>query len=153
MMSLTRITRFFVAGGGSLALDLTLQWVLIQLAGLPVWFASGLSYEGALLAHFLVNDRWVFGHRQRRRRRLGQFQLTALAATAITYGVTNALVYGPAAPYFASGAGPYLAKVAGTGLAVVWTFTSSFFWIWRPRVVRAGVQVAVPAATGAAVEP
>jgi putative flippase GtrA len=128
-----RVLRYFLVGGGSLALDLVLQAVLLQLLGLPVWIASGLSYELALLVHFLVNDRWVFGQHRLSLRRLVKFQLAALTATAITYGVTNLLVYGSTAPYFATGAGPYLAKIAGTILAAAWTFFSSFFWIWRPR--------------------
>jgi putative flippase GtrA len=127
------VARFVVAGGGSLLLDLCLQWLLLQAVGLPVWLGSALSYEGALLAHFVVNNRWVFGQRRHSWRRLAEFQATALTASAITLGATNLLVYGPTAPYFARGAGPYAAKVAGTGLAFCWTFASSFFWIWRPH--------------------
>jgi putative flippase GtrA len=144
--SLTRVLRFFLAGGGSLALDLSLQAVLLQLLDLPVWLASGLSYQLALVLHFLVNDRWVFGQRRPSLRRLLEFQLTALTASLITYAVTNLLVYGPTAPLFAAGAGPYLAKIAGTAAATAWTFTSSFFWIWRPRPEGAAASNA-PAAT------
>jgi putative flippase GtrA len=133
VLSPPRVLRYFLVGGGSLVLDLAIQAVLLQVFGLAVWIASGLSYELALLTHFLVNDRWVFGQRRLSLRRLVKFQLAALTATAITYGVTNLLVYGPTASSFAAGAGPYLAKVAGTALAAVWTFVSSFFWIWRPR--------------------
>ncbi|HVG97897.1 MAG TPA: GtrA family protein [Chloroflexota bacterium] len=150
MPSLTRVLRFFLAGGGSLALDLSLQAVLLQLLDLPVWLASGLSYQLALVVHFLVNDRWVFGQRRPSLRRLLEFQLTALTASLITYAVTNLLVYGPSAPLFAAGAGPYLAKIAGTAAATAWTFASSFFWIWRPRpapAVAAGG--AAPVASGA----
>ncbi|MGH2355226.1 MAG: GtrA family protein [Chloroflexota bacterium] len=125
------MSRFLMAGGGSLAADLALQGVFIELAGLPVWFASGASYEIALLLHFLVINRWVFGRRDTNWQRLAAFQVTALTATAITYGVTNLLVYGPTGPYFADGTGPYMAKIIGTGAALFWTFTSSFFWIWR----------------------
>jgi putative flippase GtrA len=121
-----------VAGGGSLLLDLGLQGVFVQAAGLPVWLGSALSYELALLAHFFVNNRWVFGRRRHSWRRLVEFQGAALTASAITLGVTNALVYGPTAAYFGAGAGPYAAKLAGTALAFCWTFTSSFYWIWRP---------------------
>ena len=137
--------RFFLAGGGSLALDLLLQAFFLQVVGLPVWIAAALSYELALLVHFLVNDRWVFGQRRRSLRRLLEFQVAALTATAITNVVTNLLVYGPASDVFGTGVGPYLAKIAGTALATAWTFTSSFFWIWRPRKTPPGPAPAVPA--------
>jgi putative flippase GtrA len=148
--SLTRVARFFLAGGGSLALDLALQAVLLQLLGLPVWLAAGLSYQLALVVHYLVNDRWVFGQRRPSLRRLVEFQLTALTASLITYAVTNLLVYGPTAALFAAGTGPYLAKIGGTAAATAWTFTSSFFWIWRPRPAISPVPapVSVPSSGG-----
>lgn len=131
MLDPLRVARFVAAGGGSLAVDLALQWVFLALVGLPVWLGSALSYELALVGHFAVTNRWVFGRAEHSWRRLWQFQVTALAASAITLGVTWALVYGPTAPYFGEGAGPFLAKIAGTGVAFGWTFTSSFMWIWR----------------------
>jgi putative flippase GtrA len=143
MLSVVRIVRYFLAGGGSLALDLGVQAVFLQLAGLPVWLASGASYELALLAHFLLNESWVFGRRRRSLRRLAEFQVAALTGAAITYVVTNVLVYGPTAPTFGTGLGPYVAKTLGTVLAVGWTFASSFFWIWRVRPAPAGAAPAV----------
>jgi putative flippase GtrA len=132
MLGTWRITRYLVSGGGSLGLDIALQWVFLGLLGWPVWLGSAASYEAALLAHFLAVHWWVFGHREHSWRRLIEFHATALTAEVITLGVTNALVYGPSAPYFATGVGPYAAKVIGTGAAFLWTFGSSFFWIWRP---------------------
>ena len=128
-----RVARYLVSGGGSLALDVALQWLFLSLLHWPVWLASATSYELALLAHFFVVHLWVFGHRGHSWRRLVEFHATALTAEAITLGVTNALVYGPTTSFFATGAGPYAAKVLGTGAAFVWTFGSTFFWIWHPR--------------------
>lgn len=128
-----RVLRYLVAGGGSLALDLLLQWIFVALAALPVWLGSTASYEIGLLAHFLVVHHWVFRERRNSWRRLVEFHAAALTAEVITLVVTNALVYGPTRPSFATGLGPTLAKIAGTGAAFVWTFSSSFFWIWRPR--------------------
>jgi putative flippase GtrA len=154
MPSISRVLRFFLAGGGSLSLDLLLQGVFLQLVGLPVWLASGLSYELAMLAHFGVNDRWVFGRRDDGRggvlRRLVAFQLAGLTAMGVTYGVTNLLVYGPTAPFFVEGAGPYVAKALGTALATVWTFCSSFFWIWRDRTPDPPDQTSASRASSAA---
>jgi putative flippase GtrA len=133
MMSAGRIARYVLAGGGSLALDLALQWMLLGVAGLPVWLGSALSYELALLAHFVVVNGWVFGQRDFRVRRLIEFQGAALTAQVVTLGITYLLVYGPASPWFATGFGPYLAKIAGTATAFIWTFLASFLWIWRPR--------------------
>jgi len=133
-VSLWRVVRFVAAGGGSLVVDLALQWVFLSVVGMPIWLGSALSYEVALLGHFVVANRWVFGQAGHSWQRLGQFQVTALAASTITLGVTWALVYGPTGWFFAGGAGPFLAKIAGTVVAFGWTFTSSFFWIWRGGV-------------------
>jgi putative flippase GtrA len=142
VLSLWRVVRFGVAGAGSLGLDLLFQWLLLRVAGMPFWLGSGLSYELGLLGHFALMHYWVFARQQGRQqqagrramaRRLGQFQLMALTAMAITWAVSNGLVYGPTAGFFQEGAGPYAAKVLGTGAAMCWTFVSSFFWIWRPE--------------------
>lgn len=151
MLSLWRIARFVAAGGGSMVLDLLLQWVFLQIIGTPFWLGSALSYELALLGHFFVNSRWVFGQERSSWRQLGEFQMTALTAFAITWSISNTLRYGPLEPYFAEGAGPYLAKIAGTGVAFGWTFVSSFFWIWRPeRVLAATGTTAVTGIAGTA---
>jgi putative flippase GtrA len=140
VLSLGRVTRFVAAGGGSLALDLLFQWVLLQAARLPFWLGSALSYELGLLGHFCLMNYWVFARRDSAGqagwafwRRLGQFQLMALTAMAITWVVSNTLVYGPASGLFQDGVGPFVAKIMGTGAAFCWTFVSSFFWIWRPE--------------------
>lgn len=133
MVGQWRVTRYLIAGSASLVFDLGLQWVFLSLVGLPVWLASAASYEIALLVHFFVNHRWVFGQRRPSVRRLVEFHAAALTGQVITLGVTNLLVSGPTAPHFDSGAGPYAAKIIGTGAAFSWNFASSFFWIWRPH--------------------
>jgi putative flippase GtrA len=135
------VLRFLVAGGGSLGLDIGLQWLLRAGLGLSVWLAPALSYEIALLVHYLVNNRWVFGERRTSLRRLVQFHAAALTGAAITLGVTYVLVSEPVVPYFVDPAGPFgpygpeVAKLIGAGIAFFWNFTSSFFWIWRPRAL------------------
>ena len=132
MLNFWRIARYLLSGGGSLCLDVALQWVFLALLGWPVWLASSASYEVGLAGHFMAVHWWVFGHRAHSWRRFVEFHATALTAELTTLAVTNALVYGPTAPSFATGAGPYAAKVIGTGAAFALVFLSSFLWIWRP---------------------
>ncbi len=57
---LLRLVRWALAGGGSLVLQLAIQGVLVQLLALPPKLGIVVAYELALVAHFFVNDRWVF---------------------------------------------------------------------------------------------
>ena len=138
MLSLWRVVRFGVAGGGSLVVDVALQRLFRAGLGLPVWLAPALSYELELLAHFFMLSLWVF-RQPVTLRRLVQFHVTAATAAAITLAITYALLSRPMAPYFVDPQGPLgsygpeVAKLLGTGTAMGWTFVSSFFWIWRPE--------------------
>ena len=57
---LLRLVRWGLAGGGSLVLQLAIQGVLVQMLALPPKLGIVVAYELALVAHFFVNDRWVF---------------------------------------------------------------------------------------------
>jgi putative flippase GtrA len=63
---LLRLARWGLAGGGSLVLQLAIQGVLVQTLGLPPKLGIVVGYELALVAHFFVNDRWVFEQQGRR---------------------------------------------------------------------------------------
>src|SRR4051812_41545298 len=130
---LLRLVRWGLAGGGSLALQLALQSVLIQALALPAQLGIVVAYELALVAHFFVNDRWVFapqhcrslpsrgvagGPRQRGRRgqlrRLGEFHASALTAEAVTLAVAFLLLSGPAPALLGPALTPLAATIAGT---------------------------------------
>ncbi|MBI3970884.1 MAG: GtrA family protein [Chloroflexi bacterium] len=138
MLSSWRLVRYLAAGGGSFTLDVALQAAFVNLTTLPVSLAATASYEIALVAHFFVNNQWVFKQPGSIWRRLIEFHMATAIAYGITIGVMWLLSDGPVGPHLAAGLGPYatggyVAKAIGTAAAFFWTFLSSFFWIWRPR--------------------
>jgi putative flippase GtrA len=128
-----RVLRWVLAGGGSLALQLVIQGVLVDWLAVPARAGIVLAYELALLAHFAVNDRWVFGAHQGRGVwcRLLAFHAAALGAEAVTLAVAFLLLGGSAVALLGPTLAPYLATVAGVIAATAVTFSASFLWIWR----------------------
>src|SRR6476660_7406068 len=94
---LRQVCRWALSGGGSLLLQLALQGVLITALAVPARLGIVLAYEVALVAHYYVNDRWVFGQRHPSWRRLVAFHASALTAEAVTLAVALAVLSGPAA--------------------------------------------------------
>ncbi|MBU6289939.1 MAG: GtrA family protein [Chloroflexi bacterium] len=144
--------RYLAAGVGSLVGDLAFQGALISGAGLSPTVAIPVSYELSLIAHFFLNDRWVFARgsygpvRPRPAwQRLLAFQLSALVPQVVTIGIALFLVDGPWAAQFADWWGSYVAKVLGTGAGFLWNFAVNFLVIWRPAP--AGERQDIPAST------
>ena len=131
--------KYIAAGLGSLVGDLAFQGALISGAGLSPTVAIPVSYELSLIAHFFLNDRWVFARgsygpvRPRPAwQRLLAFQLSALVPQVVTIGIALFLVDGPWAAQFADWWGSYVAKVLGTAAGFLWNFAVNFLVIWRP---------------------
>lgn len=139
----TRVLRWAAAGGGSLALQLLIQGALISGAGWPDRISITLAYELALVAHFFVNHRWVFAGGGSVWRKLAEYHVASLSAEALTLAAAFVVLSSPLATLLGPAAAPYAATVLGTAVAMAVTFTSNFFWIWRP-------QPAVPATVTAA---
>jgi putative flippase GtrA len=131
--------RYVAAGFGSLVGDLAIQAALINGLGLTPTIAIPVSYELSLIAHFFLNDRWVFARgsygpvRPRPAwQRFTTFQLSALVPQVVTIGIALFLVDGPLATQFADWWGSYVAKAVGTAAGFFWHFAVNFFVIWRP---------------------
>jgi putative flippase GtrA len=130
---LARVCRWALAGGGSLALQLAIQGLLIGALAMPARAGIVLAYELALVLHFLINDRWVFSQKEGSAwRRLAAFHASALIAEGLTLVVAFAVLSTPLAALLGPALAPCAATIAGTGAAAAITFSASFFWIWRP---------------------
>jgi putative flippase GtrA len=131
--TLLRVTRWALAGGGSLVLQLVIQGVLVDWLSMPARAGIVLAYELALLVHFVANDRWVFAAHQERGvwRRLAAFHVAALGAELVTLAVAFLLLASPAVALLGPTLTPYVATVAGVIAATAVTFSASFGWIWR----------------------
>jgi putative flippase GtrA len=108
-------------GGG-----LGVLYVLRDILRLPLIVATSAGAEATLLLRFLINDRWVFGHRRPTWTRLWQFHVASAGGGAIWWVVANLL------PRF--GVHYLLAAIAGTACSVMVSMATNFLWIWRRRV-------------------
>ena len=109
---------FYVAGLGVL-------YLMRDILALPLILGTLLAAEFISLLRFLMNDRWVFGHRRPTWRRLWQFHVASAGGFAIWWTVANAL------PRF--GVYYLIASTVGTGCSVCFSMLTNFLWVWRRR--------------------
>ena len=114
------IVGFAFTGGGLIVL-----YILRDILRLPLIVATSVGAEATLLLRFLINDRWVFGHRRPTWTRLCQFHVASAGGGAIWWVVANLL------PRF--GVHYLLAASAGTACSVMFSMATNFLWIWRKR--------------------
>lgn len=117
--------RWWIVGLSFTAGFLAVLYVLHDLLRLSLMVATSLGGELILVLRFLINDRWVFGHRRPTWTRLWQFHVASAGGGAIWWFVTNLL------PRF--GIHYLLASIAGTACSVLCSMATNFFWIWRGR--------------------
>lgn len=110
-------------GGGLIVL-----YVLRDVLRMPLIGATSLGAEATMLLRFLINDRWVFGHRRPSWTRLWQFHVASAGGGAIWFVTANFL------PRL--GVHYLLAALAGTAGSVIFSMATNFLWIWRNRANR-----------------
>lgn len=72
------VVRWWIVGFIGTALDLLLLYFLVDIMRLNLPVATFAAGEFATLMRFVVNDRWVFGHRSPTWKRLWQYHLAVL---------------------------------------------------------------------------
>jgi putative flippase GtrA len=116
--------RFCVVGVGAFVVNMLVFWLLkAQLWLLP---ASALANEAAVLASFLLNDRWTFaakGRHKSRWRRLLHFNGVALGGIVISVMLFGALV-----TYLSLDL--LLANVVAVGAGSAWNYSVGSRWAW-----------------------
>jgi putative flippase GtrA len=135
---LAEIGRWWVVGLAFLVINIPLLYVLHDVLGLAVWLATLTGGELGTLARFLVNDRWVFGHRHPTLQRTLQYHVAVASSFCIWWAVTNGLAQ--------IGLHYLLASIVGQAASVGWSMLTNFGWIWRRR---ARATADVPVAVGA----
>jgi putative flippase GtrA len=129
--------RWWIVGLAFTAGALIFLYVLRDIFHLPLIVATSVGAEALLVLRFLINDRWVFGHRRPSWTRLWQFHVASAGGGAIWWILANLL------PRY--GVHYLLAAVAGTAGSVLFSMATNFLWIWRkgdskrPAVTAVGV--------------
>jgi len=117
-----RLGYWWIVGTAFTLLNIPVLYVLVDLAGVPLAAATLIAGEAGLLARFLVNDRWVFGHRRPTRQRLWQYHLAAAGGFVIWWSATNLLSR--------TGIHYLAAALLATGASVLWSVATNFLWVW-----------------------
>jgi putative flippase GtrA len=120
------LVRWWIVGLAFTGGGLVVLYILRDILRLPLIVATAAGAEATLLVRFLINDRWVFGHRRPTWLRLWQFHLASAGGGVIWWVVANLL------PRF--GVQYLLAALAGSACSVVFSMATNFLWIWRQRV-------------------
>jgi len=116
------VARWWIVGLAFTACGLMVLYLLRDVFRMPLMVATSAGAEATLLVRFLINDRWVFGHRRPTWRRLWQFHVASAGGGAVWWTVANVL------PRFHV---HYLvAAIAGTACSVIFSMATNFFWIW-----------------------
>jgi dolichol-phosphate mannosyltransferase len=117
-----RLGYWWIVGTAFTLLNLPVLYVLVDLMGVPLAVATLVAGEAGLLARFLVNDRWVFGHRRPTRRRLWQYHLAVAGGFVIWWSATNLLSR--------TGIHYLVAALLATGASVMLSVATNFLWVW-----------------------
>jgi putative flippase GtrA len=115
--------RWWIVGLAFHIVGLGALYVFKEVLNLPLMVLTLMAAECTLLVRFLVNDRWVFGHRCPTWSRLWQYHAASAGGAAIWWSVSNLL------PRF--GIHYLIAATIGTGCSVFFSMFTNFLWIWR----------------------
>ena len=56
--------KFVIVGGAGFILDFGISYILIHPAHFPLWLATVISTESAIISNFLFNNYWSFAHKK-----------------------------------------------------------------------------------------
>jgi putative flippase GtrA len=118
--------RFGLVGVVNTALDFCLFVLLYRWAGLEPLLANGLAFAVAVSNSYLMNHHWTFARSGGERSFLAYARFVVLNAGGLLLGTLAILVLGE---YML----PELAKLVATLLTLVWNFTSSRHFVFKPR--------------------
>jgi dolichol-phosphate mannosyltransferase len=119
--------RFGLVGVSGIVINTIILSALVWGAALPIWVASGVATELAILWNFLLNDRWTFRLAERRHpwwHRLLRFNSVSAGGLVITASVLTGLTVYFHIPLL-------LANLFAIGCATVWNYTMNNWWTWR----------------------
>jgi dolichol-phosphate mannosyltransferase len=113
-----------VVGGTGVLVNSATLFVLYQVVGLPLLYATAMSVEVAIANNFVWNDRWTFQRAGRRASRFLKFNLVSLGGLAVTAATVWVLVQQTNTNYL-------FANLAGIALAAMCNFVANWLWTWR----------------------
>jgi putative flippase GtrA len=118
-----RVASWFLLGLTASLLELALLRGLYEGLLWPLPVATAVAAETLILVKFLVNDRYIFGHRLPTLNRCARYHGASAGALVVYWLVINALSLAAGIPYV-------VAFLVGTGAAFTWSLLTNFLWVW-----------------------
>ena len=119
------LVRWWIVGILFLAWSLGGLYLLKDRLHMALLLATAITAETGTILRFLVNDRWVFGHRRPTLTRLWQYHVANAGSFILWWTVSN-LLPGVGIHYL-------LAALIATAASVGFSMLTNFLWIWRRR--------------------
>jgi len=117
--------KWWIVGISFIAVNLVLLYLFIDILGLTVFVSTLIATEIGTVMRFLVNDRWVFGHRTPTWGRLWQYHVATAGGIVIWLSMTNLITWW--------GIHYAIASVVAMACSVFVSMLTNFLWIWRHK--------------------
>ena len=116
--------KFVVVGGSSIIINSLVLW--LTHAYMPVWLASGLATEAAIIYCYFGHDLWTFRHENHGLsfKRFRQYNALTLVGLIITAATLQVLVVTTELHLL-------VANLFAIATATVWNFTLSHKWAFK----------------------
>jgi dolichol-phosphate mannosyltransferase len=126
---LTRFLKFCAVGLSGVLVNMSLLWLLTEVAGLFYLLSAAISIETSIISNFVLNDYFTFRDRRSPQvksflNRLLKFNLVSLAGLGFNMGVLWLLteVFGI---YY------LLSNLCGIAVATLWNYLVNTWWTWK----------------------
>jgi dolichol-phosphate mannosyltransferase len=121
-----KFVKFSIVGLVGVVVNTAALFVGHDQLDLPLWIASPIAVEIAILNNFVWNNYWTFRTQGFQWSRAAKFNLVSLGGLVITTVVLNVLVEYAGMFYL-------IANLIAIGVAMSWNFAINFLWTWRQR--------------------
>lgn len=138
-----QLVKFSLVGATSTLVDKGTLWVLLHdiLPRRPWWISATISFSLAVTNGFVWNRRWTFRAREQApaRTQYTMFVTSNLIGLVLNLALTKAflIVFTGKVLQFGEHPDPnavFIASLCAVPFVVVWNFTLSKYWTFRPRV-------------------
>jgi putative flippase GtrA len=117
--------KFAVVGAIGTCVDVSILYVLHELAGLNLYLSNAVSFTVAVINNYLLNSFWTFGDQEKRHgRQIVQFFIVSVIGLLLSSGLLYIFhdIYG--LHYLA-------AKVLSILVVLFWNFTANRLWTFK----------------------
>lgn len=125
MVSLRSLVVFVLVGGFATAVQYVLMALFIWLLEWPLVYASGAGFAISAIVNYFLNARLTFRSKERHRRTLPRFVVTAGLGLALN-SVCLAFLSGQGLPVVP-------AQILTTLVVLLWNYTLSALWTFKNR--------------------